>query len=91
MFDKVMKKMNPAMEMEETEQESPDEASLTDLIKMIEQLIATKGMSKKKPAAEVSVTMVGKPEVEAMEGEEVAVPKSDDEEDEDAVKSKLFG
>lgn len=78
---------------DDKEEEGPEEASLHDLLQMVEQLIAQKGMAKKKPAAEVSVTMIGKPKPgeEGQDGEELPMAAQAEEDDEEEMKRKLLG
>ena len=83
MLSGLMKKMAMSQE-DDKEMESPEEASLSDLIGMLEDVIAKKGMSKKKPVQMSLEIEAGEPK----EGEGILAEKA---EDEDELKSKLFG
>jgi hypothetical protein len=69
------------------DEESPEESSLTDLITMLEDVIANKGKAKK-GAMQVSISMAEpKDGTELVEGME----KEEDEEDQDELKQKYLG
>lgn len=65
------------------EVESPEESSLTDLIAMLEDVIANKGKAKK-GAMQISITAA-----EPKEGAEIGM--EGEEEGEDELKAKLLG
>ena len=85
----MLAKMLKGMADDEKEMESPEESSLSDLIGMLEEVISKKGMSKKKPVQMSIEVEAGEPEEK--DAMEMLAGKDKEEEDEDDLKSKLFG
>ena len=95
MLSGLMKKL--AMAGDDAEEQSPEEASLSDLIGMLEDVIAKKGMTKKKPVAMSLEIEAGEPkEGEEAEGEMMGdgspfeKSKVDMEDDEEEMKKAKF-